>query len=126
MVTAVGGGAVRDVVLRRVPGVLGGNTLYATPALAAAGTVVLITQAGRTTWGSVAGLVVGAGLCLLARWRGWILPSADAWSAAMAPSRYRNRLRQRVHHRTRRGLSGSPLSTQRDDTPHPPDAKDTS
>ncbi len=32
-ITAVGGGAVRDVVLRRIPGILGGNTLYATCAI---------------------------------------------------------------------------------------------
>ena len=32
-ITAVGGGAVRDIVLRRVPTVLGGNTLYATCAV---------------------------------------------------------------------------------------------
>lgn len=31
-ITAVGGGATRDIVLRRVPSILGGNTLYATPA----------------------------------------------------------------------------------------------
>ncbi|HJQ89122.1 MAG TPA: TRIC cation channel family protein [Propionibacteriaceae bacterium] len=33
LVTAVGGGAVRDIALRRIPTVLGGNTLYATCAL---------------------------------------------------------------------------------------------
>lgn len=93
VVTAVGGGAVRDVALRRVPGILGGNTLYATAALAAAGALVLLTDAGYATAGSVSGLVVGAGLCLVARWRGWILPSADAWSPAnVVPVRYRGRV----------------------------------
>ena len=96
VVTAVGGGAVRDIVLRRVPGVLGGNTLYATAALAGAGTLVLLRQAGLPTVGSLVGLAVGAGVCLLARWRGWILPSADAWSPArVVPQRYRGRLRRR-------------------------------
>ncbi|MFC8500780.1 trimeric intracellular cation channel family protein [Pedococcus sp. NPDC057267] len=96
VVTAVGGGAVRDIVLRRVPGVLGGNTLYATAALAGAGVLVLLRQAGLPTAGSLAGLAVGAGVCLLARWRGWILPSADAWSPArVVPQRYRGRLRRR-------------------------------
>jgi uncharacterized membrane protein YeiH len=96
VVTAVGGGAVRDVVLRRVPGVLGGNTLYATAALAAAGTLVLLTGRGQPAWGSVAGLVVGAGLCLLARWRGWILPDADSWSAAVVRAPDREGLRRHV------------------------------
>ena len=93
-VTAVGGGAVRDVVLRRVPGVLGGNTLYATAALLGAGSLVALTRAGFATAGTVAGMVVGAGLCLAARWRGWILPSADAWSPAVVSTRYRKRRRR--------------------------------
>lgn len=97
VVTAVGGGAVRDVVLRRVPGVLGGNTLYATAALAAAGALVLLNTAGYPTAGSIVGLVVGAGLCLAARSRGWILPSADAWSSAnVVPARYLSRFRRNV------------------------------
>jgi uncharacterized membrane protein YeiH len=80
-ITAVGGGAVRDVVLRRVPGVLGGNTLYATCAVVASATLVILHDRGYPTAGSIAALVVGAGLCLLARHRRWVLPEADAWSA---------------------------------------------
>lgn len=94
-ITAVGGGAVRDIVLRRVPAVLGGNTLYATCAAAASGVLVILYDQGYRTAGSLAALVVGAGLCLLARWRGWILPSADAWSPRrVVPARYRS-LRRR-------------------------------
>lgn len=116
VITAVGGGAVRDVVLRRVPGVLGGNTLYATAALAGAGALTLLTRLGYPTAGSIAGLVMGAGLCLVARWRGWILPSADAWApSSVVPDRYRRRLKRRVTHR------GSTSSTERrpssDETP---------
>ncbi|HET7476322.1 MAG TPA: TRIC cation channel family protein [Dermatophilaceae bacterium] len=114
VVTAVGGGAVRDVVLRRVPGVLGGNTLYATAALAAAAALVVLNRAGHPTAGSVAGLVVGAGLCLVARWRNWILPSADAWSPARVVSvRYRTRLDRRTD-RVRRP---SPTSQSGPDQP---------
>ncbi|GAB3436950.1 TRIC cation channel family protein [Phycicoccus ginsengisoli] len=91
-ITAVGGGAVRDVVLRRVPGVLGGNTLYATAALLGAGALVALSRAGHPTAGSVVGLLAGAGLCLAARWRGWILPAADAWSPTQVVRR-RPRLR---------------------------------
>ncbi len=95
-VTAVGGGAIRDVVLRRVPGVLGGNTLYATAALLGGVALVLVQRTGHPTAASVCGLLVGAGLCLLARWRGWILPDADAWSPAdVVPDRYRDQLRRR-------------------------------
>ena len=91
-ITAVGGGAVRDIVMRRVPAVLGGNTLYATCALAASGALIVLYENGYRTAGSVVALVVGAGLCLLARWRGWMLPDADAWSPArVVPARYRTR-----------------------------------
>jgi uncharacterized membrane protein YeiH len=124
VVTAVGGGAVRDVVLRRVPGVLGGNTLYATAALAAAGVLVLLTEAGHPTAGSIGGLVVGAGLCLVARWRGWILPSADAWSPAnVVPARYRSRLRRRVV-RARHG-GGTPPDGERPPTDRDPQTEST-
>jgi uncharacterized membrane protein YeiH len=103
-ITAVGGGAVRDVVLRRVPAVLGGNTLYATCAVIASGVLVILYDNGYPTAGSIAALVVGAGLCLLARWRGWILPNADAWSPArVVPARYRTRLRAGRVHRGARG-----------------------
>ena len=97
-ITAIGGGAVRDIVLRRVPAVLGGNTLYATCAIAASGVLVVLSDHGQRTAGTLAALVVGAGLCLLARWRGWILPSGDAWSAArVAP----------IHRRASSRRSGS-------------------
>jgi uncharacterized membrane protein YeiH len=103
-ITAVGGGAVRDIVLRQVPAILGGNTLYATCALIASAVLVLFQYNGYPTVGSVAGLVVGAGLCLLARWRGWILPSADAWAPSrVVPARYRP-------HRHRGTLDGEPAT----------------
>lgn len=80
-ITAVGGGAIRDIVTRRVPSVLGGTTLYATCAILASSVLVACTQTGHPTAGLVASTITGAGLCLVARWRGWILPEADAWSA---------------------------------------------
>jgi uncharacterized membrane protein YeiH len=100
-ITAVGGGAVRDIVLRRVPAVLGGNTLYATSAAVASGVLVILYENGSPTAGSLAALAIGAGLCLLARWRGWVLPSADAWSPVrVVPARYR------IH--ARPSLNGGP------------------
>ncbi|HMQ65922.1 MAG TPA: TRIC cation channel family protein, partial [Arachnia sp.] len=76
-ITAVGGGFTRDVVLRRVPAVLGGNTLYATAALVASGVAVVAHLFGFPVFGSVAATLVGAGLVLLARRRGLVLPAAD-------------------------------------------------
>jgi uncharacterized membrane protein YeiH len=99
-ITAVGGGVVRDVVLRRVPGILGGNTLYATCAVAASMIMVLFQRNGAATAGLVVATLVGAGLCLAARWRGWMLPAGDAWS--IDPTRYRRRRRGTAPQRRRR------------------------
>ena len=74
-VTAVGGGAVRDVVLRRVPTIFGGNTLYATCALVASGLLVILHRHGAGTVAPLIATVVGGALYLLARWRGWTLPA---------------------------------------------------
>lgn len=53
-VTAVGGGTVRDMMLRQVPTVLR-QELYAIPALLAAAVVVLVPNSG---WGSLASVSV--------------------------------------------------------------------
>jgi uncharacterized membrane protein YeiH len=82
-VTAVGGGFVRDVVLRRVPGILGGNTLYATCALVASGVMVAFWNLHLVTVGTALATLTGAVLCLLARWQNWVLPVGDdEWSPA--------------------------------------------
>ena len=94
-ITAVGGGAIRDVVLNRVPSILGGNTLYATCAAAASGVMVIVYRSGHPNVGTVSALLFGAGLCLAARWRGWILPSGDAWSATRVVSRRYRTVRRR-------------------------------
>ncbi len=77
-VTAVGGGMTRDIFLRRVPQIFGGNTLYATPALLASGVMVVFYKLGHPSLGLVFATVTGAGLTLLARWRGWELPGSRA------------------------------------------------
>jgi uncharacterized membrane protein YeiH len=84
-ITAVGGGMVRDVVLRRIPAVFGGTTLYATSALVASGVMVLLYRLGHPTAGLVVTTLTGAGLTLLARWRGWQLPEAYVWRPGRRP-----------------------------------------
>ncbi len=49
--TAVGGGAMRDIILRRIPTIFGGNTLYATSALLASGVMVALYEMGTPPLG---------------------------------------------------------------------------
>lgn len=83
-VTAVGGGMTRDIFLRRIPQIFGGNTLYATPALLASGVMVVFYKLGQPSLGLVLATVTGAALTLLARWRGWQLPEAYVWQVSGA------------------------------------------
>src|ERR1700712_5624073 len=62
-VTAVGGGAVRDIAVGRVPTIFGGNTLYATCAVIASGTLVVIQFEGYPQAGLLVATAVGAVLC---------------------------------------------------------------
>ncbi|BBX96167.1 trimeric intracellular cation channel family protein [Mycobacterium lacus] len=82
-ITAVGGGALRDLTVRRVPQIFGGNTLYATCAVAASFVAVVFSYSGQAPAGTVVATCVGAGLCLLARWRGWQLWQGLAWEYAI-------------------------------------------
>ncbi len=70
-ITAVGGGMTRDIFLRRVPQIFGGNTLYATSAVLASAVMVVLYKLGHSSLGLVLATVTGAALTLLARWRGW-------------------------------------------------------
>jgi uncharacterized membrane protein YeiH len=78
MITAVGGGMVRDVMLLKVPTIFGGNTLYATSALLASTAMVILSQLGFVAIGFGVAIVSGAGLSLLAKRYGWILPTGHA------------------------------------------------
>ena len=77
MVTAVGGGVMRDLLLARVPLILVSD-IYATAALAGAAVGVASRRlAVPVAWGAVAGGLVCFGLRLLALRYGWNLPGAS-------------------------------------------------
>jgi uncharacterized membrane protein YeiH len=76
MLTGIGGGMIRDVLVAQVPTVLKAE-LYAIAALVGAGVVVLgTTLALPVTWVVVAGVLSCTGLRLFAIRRGWKLPVA--------------------------------------------------
>jgi uncharacterized membrane protein YeiH len=76
MLTGIGGGVARDLLLAQVPTVLRSD-LYAVAALAGAGVVVV---ADELSLSPVGGALAGAGLCFALRMiairRGWHLPKA--------------------------------------------------
>ena len=117
VITAVGGGMVRDVVLRRIPSIFGGNTLYATSALVASGVMVVFYDVHRSTLGLVVSTLVGAGMTLLARWRGWQLPEAYVWQPSQAWRRYP---RPRWRRQTEQGDQSAPSAGPPADAQEPP------
>ena len=78
MITAVGGGMVRDIMLLKVPTIFGGNTLYATSALLASVEMVILSKLGFVAVGTGVAILSGAALSLLAKRYGWILPTGYA------------------------------------------------
>jgi uncharacterized membrane protein YeiH len=84
MLTGIGGGMARDVLVAQVPTVLKAE-FYATAALAGAGVVVSGRALGWSpTWLAVAGIAVCTGLRLFAIRRGWRLPVAQPPDAPKA------------------------------------------
>jgi len=78
-ITAVGGGAMRDLMLRRIPAVFGGNALYATVAVAASAVMVIASHLGSPSIGIVAAIVLSLGLRWGAVRHGWGLPNGRDW-----------------------------------------------
>lgn len=80
MLTAVGGGMIRDIATGSVPSIFGGNTLYATPAIVSSAVMVGFHFAGHDAVGMIVATSVGAGFAILAYWRGWVLPTSQDWA----------------------------------------------
>lgn len=79
VLTAVGGGAVRDMMLGQVPTIFRQSELYATAAFASALTLYLGRTAGLESWSGPLAVLVGGGLCIVARRQGWMLPTEPRW-----------------------------------------------
>lgn len=118
VITAVGGGMLRDVLVGRTPTVFGGNTLYAS--LAALGSVealICMKVFGRPDLGMLVAIVTCTILGVLARRLGWMLPepldlnlrAVQIRPLGVRPSitRLRRRLTERRRQRASRPLSPS-------------------
>ncbi|HIZ99694.1 MAG TPA: trimeric intracellular cation channel family protein [Candidatus Janibacter merdipullorum] len=85
VLTACGGGAVRDMMLGRVPVILQRSELYATAAFVSGATLVVLTELLPGPIASIGGVLTGGVLCLVARLRGWTLPVDTRWTAGHDP-----------------------------------------
>jgi uncharacterized membrane protein YeiH len=75
MITAIGGGILRDVLAREVPLLMGPDDLYAVPAMIGAVTYVVIDYYGPQWIGVAVGAVVATVLRLAALAFNWRLPT---------------------------------------------------
>ncbi|RLY95184.1 trimeric intracellular cation channel family protein [Kocuria tytonicola] len=95
VVTAVGGGMIRDIAVGRLPAIFGGNTLYATSALLASTLMALLVGLGHPTWGMAGAIVLSAVVSVAARRFGWRLPGpANLSPSALTKLRRRPATRQ--------------------------------
>lgn len=79
VITAVGGGTVRDIMLRRIPAILGGNGLYASVAALSAAIMVVGTRLDHPVIGMTVAVAVSLLVRILAVRFGWGLPTGLAW-----------------------------------------------
>ncbi|AQQ14496.1 hypothetical protein CGLAU_02555 [Corynebacterium glaucum] len=73
VLTATGGGMIRDVVMAREPSVFGNNQPAVVPAVACAGVLLAANATGFTAWGMVLGPIVSYALFLVGYYGNWKL-----------------------------------------------------
>lgn len=74
VLTAVGGGMVRDVVTGQTPTIFGGGTLYAVPATLSATSMVIFHSFDQVILGMIISPFLGIALAVTAYWCGWVIP----------------------------------------------------
>lgn len=123
VITAIGGGMVRDVTAGNVPAVFGGSTLYAIPAVIASVLDAILFSSGYPLLGMLTATVVGSGITVMASWRRWMLPNRNDWSISMTPKQWRNfqKKRQRAKLKTRQNQA-KPSSKNPPAEPNPQDS----
>lgn len=102
VITAVGGGMLRDVLVGKTPAVFGGNTLYASLGVLGSIEALTLFHLGHPQIGMAASIITCAVLGLLARRLGWMLPEpvdlrlSDLKLRPPSPKRSIQRLRDLV------------------------------
>jgi len=121
VMTAVGGSAIRDISVGRIPAVFGGHYLYATPALLASVIALFFANADLPNLGMLAATLIGCAFALFARWRKWTLPMAgEDTRISLTPEQIRKLVRvsiRRGEHRARKRMkdAGQRVEDEDDD-----------
>ena len=74
LLTAVGGGMLRDVVAGMTPSIFGGSPLYALPAIIGAILMVVFSQSDLMATGMIISPLVATTIAIIAFWRSWVIP----------------------------------------------------
>ncbi|MBV7411987.1 TRIC cation channel family protein [Dermabacteraceae bacterium TAE3-ERU27] len=94
VVYAVGGGAIRDIAVGKIPEIFGGGPLYATAALLTSvltAGCILLPVPGETVFLAIA---AGAATAILAKWLRWRLPQHDDWSVTLSAAQLKSLVRR--------------------------------
>lgn len=84
VLSAVGGGMFRDIMVGRIPLIFGGGPLYATSALiTAVGTSIVISTGLNSLW-VLLPVAIGSGSAGIAAWKRWKLPEHQAWQVTLS------------------------------------------
>lgn len=94
VVSAVGGGVLRDVLVGRIPAIFGGGPLYATGALLTAVLTWLVFALGLPAPTVLIAVAVGALLAGVAAWRRWSLPAHNEWQVTMSAAQLKRLVRR--------------------------------
>lgn len=109
--TVVGGGAIRDVLVNRIPAIFGGNPLYATIALLGAAEMAFFSEVlDRPTLGMGVSILTCGVLGVLSRWRNWQLPAPVNLVVPRPRLKLSPRRRSRRAQRQQGWTAGEPLT----------------
>ncbi|WP_084253075.1 trimeric intracellular cation channel family protein [Devriesea agamarum] len=94
VISAVGGGAIRDIMVGRIPVIFGGGPLYATSALLSSVATVAVVLSPVPAWFVIPAAGLGAMLAILSAWKRWHLPTHTDWSVTLSASQLRSLVRR--------------------------------
>lgn len=77
VITAVGGGMLRDLFTGAEPRIFGGGPLYAIPALLAAVSMIGFHAGDWDAVGMIISPLLGIALAVISYWKGWVFPQSQ-------------------------------------------------